>query len=549
MIGAAPSPQSSTARREPRIPATTSRATRSAVTSRGDLTGSVEAGWTGELESENRSLRWAPSSEVQGWAPSSEVQGWAQSSEVQGWAQSSEVQGRATRRAEGVNSPALPAKRGRESPYGLSIMTPMGAERSRSTAGGSQSLPIRAALAAAACGALAAAGCGDSPPGRTFFERNIEPILLQKCAGNTSGCHSTNADDPYQFAAGNFDVTSFANVQKRRDLLAPFGAYAYPLLLIKAVPTGALPLYYDTKFPGIDPKVSPSRPLEVQHSGGPILDVNSDAFFTLQNWLQNGATENGLKPATPAQTGNGVVLGRHPARVLEGDLRQPDDPGQLRRVQGQRPAGADRARLHGRRTATARRSRTSTSRAGPPTTQLAFNFSQAWSFVNTPVDDSQILRVPLAVSAGGRGHTGGDQFSGTGDADYVAIRDLGDAGRRARLRQRRSGASSSSRTTSSRSCSRAAARSRPATARRRPTTSSCAAAPRGSSRRSRWRRTTSCCANDFMAIEFPDARRGRAVAKALRPSNARHRPPGSRTAEARCSRRRTQPATVQLRPR
>jgi len=63
--------------------------------------------------------------------------------------------------------------------------------------------------------ALAAAGCGDSPPGRTFFQRNIEPILLQKCAGNTSGCHSTNADDPYQFAAGNFDVTTFENVQKR----------------------------------------------------------------------------------------------------------------------------------------------------------------------------------------------------------------------------------------------------------------------------------------------------------------------------------------------
>src|SRR3954469_14198572 len=75
--------------------------------------------------------------------------------------------------------------------------------------------------------AIGATGCGDSPPGRTFYQRNIEPILTQKCAGNTSGCHSTNADDPYQFAAGNFDVTSFENVQKRRDLLAPFGAYAY----------------------------------------------------------------------------------------------------------------------------------------------------------------------------------------------------------------------------------------------------------------------------------------------------------------------------------
>src|SRR5689334_25434237 len=102
-------------------------------------------------------------------------------------------------------------------------------------------------------GVVVLSGCGDSPPGRTYYERNIEPILLQKCAGNTSGCHSTNADDPYQFAAGNFDVTSFANVQKRRDLLAPFGAYPYPLLLIKAVPTGALQLNYGGAF----------RPLQV----------------------------------------------------------------------------------------------------------------------------------------------------------------------------------------------------------------------------------------------------------------------------------------------
>ena len=78
-------------------------------------------------------------------------------------------------------------------------MTPMGAERARSAARRSLSLPSPLLVAAALA---AAAGCGDSPPGRTFYQRNIEPILQQKCAGNTSGCHSTNPDDPYQFAAG-----------------------------------------------------------------------------------------------------------------------------------------------------------------------------------------------------------------------------------------------------------------------------------------------------------------------------------------------------------
>jgi len=54
---------------------------------------------------------------------------------------------------------------------------------------------------------VALGACSSAPPGRTYYQRNIEPILLQKCAGNTSGCHAANVDDPYQFAAGNFDVT------------------------------------------------------------------------------------------------------------------------------------------------------------------------------------------------------------------------------------------------------------------------------------------------------------------------------------------------------
>ena len=84
-------------------------------------------------------------------------------------------------------------------------------------------------------GVLVTAACSDGPPGRTYYERNIEPILKKSCQGNTSGCHAVNAGDPYAFAAGNFDITTFENVQKRRDLLSPFGPYQQPLLLIKAV--------------------------------------------------------------------------------------------------------------------------------------------------------------------------------------------------------------------------------------------------------------------------------------------------------------------------
>src|SRR5574339_384608 len=120
-------------------------------------------------------------------------------------------------------------------------------------------------------GILVIAACGDSPPGRTYYQREIEPILQQKCAGNTSGCHSINVDDPYAFAAGNLDVTSFESVQRRRDLLSPFGAYQYPLLLIKAV----APAMPDPNDPNkLFVQYGPDNrflPLDVLHAGGSII--------------------------------------------------------------------------------------------------------------------------------------------------------------------------------------------------------------------------------------------------------------------------------------
>src|SRR5665647_2549469 len=94
----------------------------------------------------------------------------------------------------------------------------------------------RELLVAGLCAGLIVVGaCGESPPGRTFFDRNIKPILDQKCAGNTSGCHAVNEGDIFELAAGNLDVTTFENIQRRRDTLSPFGAYPFPLFLIKAV--------------------------------------------------------------------------------------------------------------------------------------------------------------------------------------------------------------------------------------------------------------------------------------------------------------------------
>ena len=304
-------------------------------------------------------------------------------------------------------------------------------------------------------------GCSscDSPPGQTYYQRNIEPILIGSCSKGTSGCHAVNTDDAHFFAAGNFDVTSFENVQKRRDALTRFGPYPQPLLLIKAIApslpdpaaTGRLQFQYGLAASDPTGNTPAFRDIEVLHAGGQVIDINSDAYFTLQTWLENGATENGLKPPTPAQTGNGTCSTAIPSGFSTTALMTNPKYG----------AGLDSFKSNVMPILKAHGCTSSNCHGAPQSDfyitcgdtdeELAFNFTQAWSFVNNPVDDSQILRVPLAVSAGGRGHTGGDQFAGTDDSDFNKIRDWASSSgcsiSRTAIRS-----SSTSRTTSSRSC-------------------------------------------------------------------------------------------------
>jgi hypothetical protein len=385
-------------------------------------------------------------------------------------------------------------------------MTSMDSDRSRSVA-----RPRVACVACMALGLAVVASCGEPPPGRTYYQRTIEPILIQKCAGNTSGCHATNPDDAFQFAAGNFDVSSFANVQKRRDLLAPFGAYPYPLLLIKAVPTGALKISYISK-PNTPPEQQ-FRELEVQHSGGPLLDVNSDAFFTLQSWLDNGATENGLKPPTPAQVGDGSCSRSLPSEFVKATY-----------VNAATQASYDAFKATVQPVLTQHGCTAGNCHGAPQSDfyitcgetddELAFNFSQAWSFVNAPVEDSQLLRVPLAAGAGGRGHTGGDQFASTTDKDYVAIRSW--AAQAGRLDFAKGDAVKQffadhvQPLLVTRGCAFQACHSPAAT-----NDFKLRSGTQGFFSAVALEKNYELLRDEFMALEFPDARRGRAVAKGL----------------------------------
>jgi hypothetical protein len=108
---------------------------------------------------------------------------------------------------------------------------------------------------------LLVAGCVEATPSetsqRSYFQSNVQPILINRCAH--SGCHGNGNGS---FVA--FDVYSYDSLAARFDLLEP--GKPYPRLLTKAA--------------GIE-----------QHAAGPLLDVGSEAFFVLQAWLDNGATD------------------------------------------------------------------------------------------------------------------------------------------------------------------------------------------------------------------------------------------------------------------
>jgi hypothetical protein len=273
----------------------------------------------------------------------------------------------------------------------------------------------RPALAAGAL-FLALVGCGsDDPPGQTFYDREIAPILIGSCAGNTGGCHAVDADDQFAFAAGNFDVTSFENVQKRRDLLRPYGAYGTPLLLIKAVgDSGELGVTYDGEF----------RPLEVQHAGGGIFAVSSDAYLTLLEWTTNGATDTGLPPSDEPIEGLGDCSSYVPDDFDDGPVRA--EPTYDRFVSDVMPVleACSAGGCHGAPQADFYIT------CGDNDRQLAFNFAQAHAFVDVPAGNSQILQVPLAIGGTGGIHSGGAHFESSDDEDYRAIEDwAADAGK------------------------------------------------------------------------------------------------------------------------
>lgn len=339
--------------------------------------------------------------------------------------------------------------------------------------------------------------CGSDAPRQTYYERVIEPILVSSCSGNTGGCHSVDEEDPFGFAAGNFDVTSFENVQKRRDLLQRFGAYEVPLLLVKAVGnSGELGVTYDGEF----------RPLEVDHVGGSILQVGSDAYLSLLEWTNNGATENGLPPLAEAEEGEGACSSFVPEDFDATAVTADETFVQFKSSVQPVLSSCNASSCHG-----APQSDFYIS-CGESDREVAFNFSQARAFVDDPVHNSQILQVPLAVDAGGYFHTGGDHFDSREDSRYEDVREWAEKVGRVEFGDGDPGreffADYVQPLLLTRGCSFEACHSPQAT-----NDFQLRSGSQGFFSAIALERNYEQLRNDFMAVEVPDARRGRALAK------------------------------------
>jgi WD40-like Beta Propeller Repeat len=266
--------------------------------------------------------------------------------------------------------------------------------------------------------ALVAVGCDDQPPaGPKFYQRVIQPILTQNCVFNQGACHK---DDGNGNALGNLDLTSYAAVTKRRDVLRSYGSFPVPLLLLKASGAQVPPIPYKGKTDG----KTAFYPSEIQHAGGATLSVTSSAFLELQKWLANGASEDGSVAQKPQQMGTGdcnpnfkQVRPDVAAQVGSVDTTTQAYHDFVQNVQPVLTKSCAFSTCHSGEQSDF----FLTCKGGDTDDATKFNFLEAQAFVGNPPETSLLLLKPLAPAGGGTGHTGGVFFASKSDDTWKAL--------------------------------------------------------------------------------------------------------------------------------
>lgn len=254
-------------------------------------------------------------------------------------------------------------------------------------------------------------GCADPDlPDQTFYSQRIAPILEENCVRGTADglCHAESDTKPGE-ALGNLDLSSFESVHRRPELLSAYGSYPEPVLLMKAAKPDELTISY----------ASQPFPSEVFHAGGGILSTSSQAFVELQQWLRDGATEDGVPPDSVTATGSGPCSAtlRPDVQPFVGQATGPAFDAFVADVQPILSERCGFGSCHGSTQSDFYLT------CGDTPEQLAHNFIVAQSFIADPADRSELLLRPLAPNAGGVNHSGGDIWSSTGEGEFSTLRE------------------------------------------------------------------------------------------------------------------------------
>lgn len=254
--------------------------------------------------------------------------------------------------------------------------------------------------------AILATGCPNPEvETSTYFDQRIAPILVENCVNGPADnrCHIESPDLPGT-AQGNLDLSSFDAIHKRPELLSSYGTYTDPVLLIKAVKPEELRIQY----------AGESHQSEIFHAGGGLLSRNSAAFRELQQWLQDGATIDGIPPEPEALEGTGTCSTALRPDVVPflGQATGPTYDDFVGRVQPILREQCSFETCHG----TPQSDFYVT--CGDDEEQLQHNYIVTRSFVAAETQRSELLLRPLAPDAGGVQHSGGALWGSTNDGSY-----------------------------------------------------------------------------------------------------------------------------------
>jgi len=266
---------------------------------------------------------------------------------------------------------------------------------------------------------LGGAACAEpDPPTFSFYEERIDPILSVGCAQQTTGCHVATTDG---FALGGVDLSSFDALMRRRDVLEPTGPYSESLLLLKG--GDPVTIRVDT-FDPPDPTKPDERfvaiTTDIRHAGGRGIEQGSVGYSTLRQWMSIGATRSGAavqKLTTNAgscSSGIGELAGIDPTRPIVDRTSYDRFVAEVQPVLRENCAGSS---CHGQPTADLWLT------CGDTEEESRWNYYVTLAHMSAPASSSELLRRPLANTAGGVFHEGGDVLADTEDPRYLVMRD------------------------------------------------------------------------------------------------------------------------------